>query len=114
MDYKNNGLDLLNFIKVATSPFHVVESSAALLEDAGFTRLDVTQKWSLEVGHSYYTVPYGTTLFAFTLPENMENTSFRIEASHTDYPCLRIKPIAELQEGDYLRLDTGVYGGPIL
>lgn len=114
MDYKNNGIDLLNFIKQATSPFHVVESSASLLDEAGFTSLDITEKWSLEVGHSYYTIPFGTTLFAFTLPENMENTSFRIEASHTDHPCLRIKPIAELQEGDYLRLDTGVYGGPIL
>ena len=66
MDYKNNGIDLLNFIKQATSPFHVVESSASLLDEAGFTSLDITEKWSLEVGHSYYTIPFGTTLFAFT------------------------------------------------
>lgn len=114
MDYKKNGLDLLNFIQRATSPFHVVESSASLLEKSGFIKLDITKGWKLEAGQSYYTTPYGTTLFAFTLPENMENTSFRIEASHTDHPCLRIKPKSELQEGAYLKLNTGIYGGPIL
>ncbi|ROR28176.1 aspartyl aminopeptidase [Mobilisporobacter senegalensis] len=114
MEYKNNPYDLIHFINDATSPFHVVEKSISLLEEAGFEKIDVTKKWALKKGKSYYTAPYGSVLFAFTIPDDLENSNFRIAAAHTDHPCLRIKPIAEICEGDYLKVDTGIYGGPIL
>lgn len=114
MEYKKNSNDLIDFIKEATSPFHVVKKSASLLEEAGFEKIEVTKEWNLEKGKSYYTTPYGSVLFAFTIPEDIENGNFRIAAAHTDHPCLRIKPVAEIYEGAYLRIDTGIYGGPIL
>lgn len=114
MEYKKNSNELIDFINDATSPFHVVEKSVSLLEEAGFEKLDVTREWKLEKGKSYYSTPYGTVLFAFTIPDDIEDGNFRIAAAHTDHPCLRIKPIAEICEGDYLKIDTGIYGGPIL
>lgn len=114
MNDKKNGKELIHFIKNATSPFHVVRESAKILEEAGFKNLDVTEKWTLEKGGSYYTAPFGTVLFAFTIPEDMKEGNFRIAAAHTDHPCIRIKPIAEMLEGNYLKVDTGIYGGPIL
>lgn len=110
----NNSHELIHFIKEATSPYHVVKTSVSILEDAGFEKLNITKEWNLEKGKSYYTVPYGSALFAFKIPDNLDNSNFRIAAAHTDHPCLRIKPVAEIYEGDYLRIDTGIYGGPIL
>ena len=43
MDFKNSSTDLINFINEATSPFHVVKTSASLLENAGFEKLDITK-----------------------------------------------------------------------
>lgn len=114
MDFKNSSTDLINFINEATSPFHVVKTSASLLENAGFEKLDITKEWNLKKGNAYYTTPYGSVLFAFKIPDNLENSDFRIAAAHTDHPCLRIKPVAEMYEGNYLRIDTAIYGGPIL
>lgn len=114
MDDKKTAEDLMKFIKHATSPFHVVGMSAALLERAGFERLDMTKPWKLGLGKSYYTKPYGTVLFAFTIGNSIEDCDFRITAAHTDHPCLKIKPAAEITEGNYLKVNTGVYGGPIL
>lgn len=106
--------DLIKFITDATSPFHVVEKSANLLEEGGFEELDITKPWELDLGKSYFTRPYGTVLFGFTLGSCLENIDFRIAAAHTDYPCLKIKPNPDIIEGKYLKVNTGIYGGPIL
>lgn len=104
-----------NFIKKATSPYHVVSESVALLEQHGFQKLDFTTSWSLHKGGCYYTVPYDTCLFAFTIGQTINNNpSFRIVASHTDHPGFRIKPNPELSEKLYCKLNTETYGGPIL
>lgn len=109
------GQNLLNFIPHATSPFHVVEKSIEQLDGAGFQALDFTSPWNLKCGQSYYTKPYGTTLFAFTLCENFSaDTRFRIAAAHTDHPGFRIKANADLIEKNYLKLNTEAYGGVIL
>ena len=60
-------------------------------------------------------MPYSSQLFAFTVGEkDLEKQAFHIAAAHTDYPCLHLKPTAELAGKGYLRLNTEVYGGPIL
>ena len=38
----------------------------------------------------------------------------RIAAAHTDFPCLRIKPSAEVAANGYAQLNVEVYGGAIL
>lgn len=107
--------ELLEYIKVATSPYQVVEESIRKLKIAGFTELHMREKWSLQAGGSYYVMPYATSLFAFTVGTNwQEGQNLRIAAAHTDHPCFHIKPKAETTTGEYLKLDTEVYGGPIL
>lgn len=106
---------LIAFIKQATSPFHVVEESKHRLNAAGFKELDFTKPWVLEKGKSYFTTPYNTTLFAFTIGKNPPpQWDFRIAAAHTDHPGFRIKPVAEISEKDYLKINTEAYGGVIL
>ncbi len=103
---------LIRYIGEATSPFHVVETSARRFEEAGFQKLDFTEEWTLGPG-KYYTIPYGTTMFAFCLPELDSDLSFHIASAHTDYPCFRVKPQAEMEAGGYLKLNVEPYGGAI-
>lgn len=107
--------NLAAFIRKAVSPYHTVQESAGLLEKADFKKLDMTGGWKLEKGGKYYVIPYKTALFAFTVPESSESQSgLHIAAAHTDFPCLHVKPKAELEARGYMRVNTEVYGGPIL
>lgn len=110
----NHSQQLIQFIKKATSPFHVVAQSEEFLKQAGFTSLSMDESWTLSKGGKYCTQLYGTTLFAFTVGKSLTNNhTFRIAAAHTDYPCLRIKPCPDFWEKDYLRLNVETYGGLI-
>ena len=126
---ENASKRLAEFIKKAVSPYHTVEESRKLLETAGYKKLELTEEWKIEQGGNYYVVPFKTSLFAFNIPENktgelsgakrkesacIMNGSIHIAAAHTDFPCLHIKPLAELEQRGYLRINTEVYGGPIL
>jgi aspartyl aminopeptidase len=107
--------ELLQYIKVATSPYQVVEEGIEKLKAAGFEELHFKDRWNLKKGGNYYIKPYGTSLFAFVVGEDWEDgQNLRIAAAHTDHPGFRIKPKAEMVSGNYLKLDTEVYGGPIL
>lgn len=111
----NTTNSLLQFIKKATSPYHVVKEGITLLEKHGFEKLDLKTPWTLQKGGCYYTAPYDTCLFAFIIGGGIDHTpSFRIGASHTDHPGFRIKPNADLSEKIYCKLNTETYGGPIL
>lgn len=112
---KEYARELISFIRKATSPYHVVETSIDYLKDANFTALDMKDDWKLEKGKGYYIKPYATSLFAFTIGEDWENgQNFRIAAAHTDHPGFRVKPNADIKSGAYQKLNTEVYGGPIL
>ncbi len=107
--------ELISFIHDATSPYHVVVKSREYLKQAGFTALDMKEEWKLEKGRGYYIEPYATSLFAFTIGEDWESgQNFRIAAAHTDNPGFRVKPNADIKNGAYRKLNTEVYGGPIL
>ncbi|MBO4921370.1 MAG: M18 family aminopeptidase [Lachnospiraceae bacterium] len=121
MPTKNNASKrLADFIKKAVSPYHTVEESRKLLEAAGYKALLLSEDWKIEQGGKYYVIPFKTSLFAFNVPakrkdnSNKKNGSIHIAAAHTDFPCLHIKPVAELEQRGYLRVNTEVYGGPIL
>lgn len=112
---------LMDFIMASPSSFHVIEQSKSYLESNNFLPLEFSEKWELKQGNSYYTIPYGTTLFAFTIGEQLfssnassEIVKLHIANAHTDFPCLRIKSAPEWTEKGYLKLNTSVYGGPIL
>ncbi|MDD5935936.1 MAG: M18 family aminopeptidase [Clostridiales bacterium] len=106
---------LLTYIKNSPSPFHAVLEAENMLKSQGFTELHMTKSWEMKKGGNYYVKPFGTTLFAVTVGEEVtEQQAFHIAAAHTDYPCLHIKPVAELTQKSYLRVNCEVYGGPIL
>ena len=102
--------ELCQFLDDGISPYHTVAQAAEYLENHGFSPLPLTGDFaSVTRGGKYY-VENGTFLAAFSIGE--ENF-FRIAASHTDWPCLRIKPIPEQCAGGCLKLSVEPYGGGI-
>lgn len=105
---------LLTCIKKGVSPYHTVQQAGEQLEAAGFTRLVMAGPWELKAGGNYYMDVYGSTLFAFHLPENYKpGMPLRAAVGHTDWPGPRIKTLPEITEGRYEKLNIEIYGGPI-
>jgi len=98
------------YIKKAVSPYHTVLAAKEMLDAAGFEELKMSGEWTLKKNGSYYVIPFKSAVFAFTVGEK----GLRIAAAHTDFPCPHVKPKAELESRGYLRLNTEIYGGPIL
>ena len=106
--------ELLAFLDASPTCFHAVKNLADRLDEAGFTPLTETEVWELSPGSSYYVERNGSALIAFTIPTGGVH-SWRVSASHSDSPCLKIKENPELAaEGHYVRLNVEGYGGMIV
>ena len=104
---------LLQFIDASPSCFHAVKNICAMLEDAGCIRLLENETWTLEKGKRYFTTRNGSSVLAFSVPENYNG--MQIISAHSDSPTFRVKSGAEITvEGHYKKLNTEGYGGMIL
>ena len=107
--------DLLHFVDASPSPWHAVATCEARLQAAGFSRLDETERWSLQAGDQRYVVRGGAAIIAFIVGHQpLAETGLRLIGAHTDSPGLRIKPRPAEEAGGVVRLGVEVYGGPIL
>lgn len=108
--------ELVDFLYDSPSAFHAVENVKEDLVKAGFSELKEEAKWNLEKGGKYFTTKNGSALIAFVVGNGeIEENGFKLIGAHTDSPGFRIKPKAEMVvEDTYVRLNTEVYGGPIL
>ena len=108
-------MDLLQYVSLATTPHQAVAAGANYLKERGFEELTLGKAFDIKKGGKYYLNAYSTSLIAFTIgAEATENQVFHVAAAHTDHPCLHIKPKAEMAPSKYLKIDTEIYGGPIL
>lgn len=106
--------DLLTFLDDSPVNFLAVNTVIDELHQAGFVRLDPRDHWTLNPGGRYYVTKNGSAIFAFILGED-PLSGYKIISAHSDSPGFRIKPHPEMAgEGGILRLNTEVYGGPIL
>ena len=106
---------LLDYIKQATTPHQAVSAGADFLKERGFQELELGTAFDIQKGGRYFITAYSTSLIAFTVGDQVtEQQSFHVAAAHTDHPCLHIKPKAEMAPGKYLKINTEIYGGPIL
>jgi len=104
---------LLDFIDNSPSCFHAVESICTMLDEAGAVRLLENRPWTLEKGKRYYVTRNGSSVLAFSVPE--EYTGMMIVSAHSDSPTFRVKTGAEIAvEGKYKKLNIEGYGGMIM
>lgn len=104
--------DLAGFMEDSPSPWHAVEQIGNRLAHYGFTPLYEEDSWEIEKGEKYF-VERGGALIAFTIPKQTPKRSIII-ASHTDSPCLKIKPNAEFRSHNMNLFRVEAYGGPTL
>ena len=111
-----NTQELLNFINKSKTAFQSAYEIKSILDNQGYTEIKEEDKWDLEKGGKYYIIKNDSAVIAFEIGTgDIEKDGFRLIGAHTDSPGFRIKPNPEmLVEGNYLKLNTEVYGGPIL
>jgi aspartyl aminopeptidase len=92
-----------------------VQQIKSQLHANNFQGLCPQEKWKLKSGGKYYVTLNQSACIAFIIGEGaVEKHGFKIIGTHTDHPALRIKPQPEMIQQGYLKLNTEVYGGPIL
>lgn len=108
--------ELIDFIYESPTAFHAVESIKKLLINNGFNELREENRWKLQKGSKYFVTKNNSAIFAFVVGNgNIAEKGFKLIGAHTDSPSFRIKPNPEMtSENTYVRLNTEVYGGPIL
>ena len=113
---KKLALELVDFLYDSPSACHGVKATQKILDKNGFVEIKETDKWDLQAKGKYYVIKNDSALIAFEVGTgNIEETGFRLIGAHTDVPGFRIKPNPQMiSEGKYVKLNTEVYGGPIL
>lgn len=113
---KELALDLIDFLYNSPTAYHSVKTVKERLDLNGFTEVKENDKWNLQKDGKYYVIKNDSALIAFTVGNGeLEEDGFKLIGAHTDSPGFRIKANPEMvAEGKYLKLNTEVYGGPIL
>lgn len=107
--------DLMKFLDESTCNFWAVKNIASRLENNGYVKLCQKDKWSIVPGGKYYVTQNDSAIFAFVAATEPIYNGFKIITAHSDSPGFRIKPASEmLCDGNIVKLNTEVYGGPIL
>ena len=113
---KKLALELIDFLYDSPSACHGVKATQKILDENGFIEIKETDKWDLQAKGKYYVIKNDSALIAFEVGTgDIAETGFRLIGAHTDVPGFRIKPNPQMvSEGKYVKLNTEVYGGPIL
>ena len=108
---------LLDFLDASPVNFLAAQNIATELEKAGYRKLDPREPIGIvKAGDKLYVTKNDSSVYAFHIGRQpMAEAGFRMICAHCDSPTFRIKPNAEmLCEGGIVKLNTEVYGGPIM
>ena len=107
--------DLQAFLDASPVNFLAVEETRRRLDAAGFSELRAVDAWTVRPGDRRYVRVNGSAIFAFVAGDAPAHKGVRIIAAHSDSPGFRVKPACEIVcDGGIVKLNTEVYGGPIL
>lgn len=107
---------LLNFLDSSPCNFFAVNTAREILINNGFSEKSLEEALSALPGEKFFVTKNHSAIFAFSVgSQPIAESGLKIIAAHSDSPCFRVKPHAEmLCEGGIVKLNTEVYGGPIL
>lgn len=100
--------DFLAFLTSSPSPWHAARELSARLERFGFQRVSRSDRFSREVAKGF--LVEGGAVVAWIAPKDGPDR-LAVGLAHTDSPCLRIRPHAELISCGCRRLSVETYGG---
>jgi aspartyl aminopeptidase len=108
--------ELIDFIYESPTAFHAVYKVKEILINEGFQELKEEDRWGLKKQGKYFVTKNDSALIAFKVGNGkIAESGFKIIGAHTDSPTFRVKPNPEIEaEDNYVKLNTEVYGGPIL
>ena len=104
-------MEIRDFLDSSYTAYHTTANAATMLEDAGFVRLTLGDKWQLNRGGKYFVTRNGSSLIAFVVGKN---NVFNICESHTDSPSFKVKGNKLIVSDGVKRLNTEKYGGGLL
>ena len=108
---------LLQFLDASPVNFLAARNIASELEQAGYRRFDPREALGeVKAGDKLYVTKNDSSVYAFHIGHKpIAEAGFKMICAHCDSPAFRIKPNAEmLCEGGIVKLNTEVYGGPIM
>ncbi len=106
--------DLIDFIHQSPTPFHAVLTMKQRLQEAGFQALKEAEQWQLQPGQRYFVTRNDSSIIAFVYGTHLTEQGIRMVGAHTDSPCLKVKPNADISSQGYWQLGVEVYGGALL
>ena len=108
---------LLSFLDASPVNFLAVKNISKELEKNGFSRMNPQEPLGkIEAGEKFFVTKNDSSIYAFQIGKKpLDDAGFHMICAHCDSPTFRIKPNAEmLCEGGIVKLNTEVYGGPIM
>lgn len=108
---------LLSFLDASPVNFLAVKNLTDELQQHGYRRIDTTEALgTVKAGDKFFVTKNDSSIYAFQIGRNpLAETGFHMICAHCDSPTFRIKPHAEIDcEGGIVKLNTEVYGGPIM
>ena len=108
---------LLSFLDASPVNFLAVKNISEELEKNGFRRMTPQEPLGkIEAGEKFFVTKNDSSIYAFQIGKKpLADAGFHMICAHCDSPTFRIKPNAEmLCEGGIVKLNTEVYGGPIM
>lgn len=108
---------LLSFLDASPVNFLAVKNLTEELQQHGYRRIDTTESLgTVKAGDKFFVTKNDSSIYAFQIGRKpLAETGFHMICAHCDSPTFRIKPHAEIDcEGGIVKLNTEVYGGPIM
>ena len=108
---------LLSFLDASPVNFLAVKNMAEELEKNGFRRINPQEPLGkIAAGDKFFVTKNDSSIYAFHIGKQpIADAGFHMICAHCDSPTFRIKPNAEMDcEGGIVKLNTEVYGGPIM
>lgn len=108
---------LLSFLDASPVNFLAVKNLTEELQQHGYRHIDTTEALgTIKAGDKFFVTKNDSSIYAFQIGRKpLAETGFHMICAHCDSPTFRIKPHAEIDcEGGIVKLNTEVYGGPIM
>lgn len=103
---------LTEFLKTSYTAYHACKNAKEFLLENGFQQLYEDDDWAICEEGKYFVERDGSSLIAFTVGL-LDDFRYKIVASHTDSPALKLKENPFSQSGAYVTLNVEKYGGGI-